>query len=114
MAKITVTVDVGRKSYGCTRAGICSITVGLELSLKGNQVSGLLESIDGSNNLKLHFLESLKEQGICSLPIDYPILVQNADRKLQNTWVIYPGNYQIKEDCGREYVELKAIPVPLN
>lgn len=113
MAKITVTIDIGRKSYNCTRAGICSITVGLELFLNSNQVVGLLETVDGSNVVKLHFLESLKEQGICGLPIDYPVLVQNADRRLQNTWVIYPGNYQIKEECGHEFIELRSVSIPL-
>lgn len=31
---ITVTFDIGRKRYDCTRAGICAITVGAELSMR--------------------------------------------------------------------------------
>lgn len=42
---ITVTIDIGRKSLGCTRAGICSITVGFDFA-RINQAPAVV-SLDG-------------------------------------------------------------------
>lgn len=110
--KIIVTIDVGRKSQGCTRFGVCSITVGAELSLKPHQDLGFLEWEEGSSTAKLHLrgLESMAELGISKVPIDEAIKLpfpcsDGAD------WFARKGKYPVKRDNSGEYLELKLSAV---
>lgn len=54
---ITITIDVGRKSFGCQRFGVCSITIDLDFAMM--HPAGGTGSLDG-NTLRFDFLEKVK------------------------------------------------------
>lgn len=109
--KIIVTIEIGRSSLGCSRFGICRITVGAELALKPNQDVGIIEWEPGTASAILHWRgkESLVEQGICAILIDrathVPLPCQDAD------WLARHGRYTVQRNETGEYIELKLTPI---
>jgi hypothetical protein len=78
---ITITADIGRKAHGCTRFGICSITIGAELmrrpaagsaSLDGNRMGWdflLPVDRDGDDSAFIHIDEDIELDAATSMAL---------------------------------------------
>jgi hypothetical protein len=72
---ITITIDIGRKSQGCTRFGACSITIGAELM---NRPAGGSASINGNRLGWDAFLEIEAEEDSSVMYVDEDIELDAA------------------------------------
>ncbi|MBS1914493.1 MAG: T9SS type A sorting domain-containing protein [Bacteroidetes bacterium] len=112
---ITIEVEIGRKSKGCTGFGICSVTIGLDLDLALKTPAA--GSLNG-NTLHLDFASKLPEQGD-ALVIDEPITVDSATAKaLGATSLVIPaGTYRVdytKNPNGSVDLPVQRIGITIN
>jgi len=96
---ITIHVDIGRKRFDCTRAGICGITVGADVSLGSARssrrtVKGTAEV--AGRQMAISFGSELPEKGEL-LPIDEDIILDEETAKALGfkTVTVLKGEYRI-------------------
>jgi hypothetical protein len=89
---VTIYVEAGRRSKGCTGFGICSITVGFDFS---ERTVGSSASID-SDVMTIDFLKNLPEHGDV-LTIDEDIVLDDAPALVlgYQSVVVKKGEYQV-------------------
>ena len=92
---IVITVEVGRRRYGCERVGICSITIEAALSLK--HVSAQASLAD--QVLTIQFPELPGH----FLPVDAAITLSDDLARLLGAQgdivTVLPGNYKLEKCC---------------
>ena len=113
--KIIIRVEIGKRSAGCTRVGICSIEVELELfvnPLKPNQVYAELEFEPGETTARIYFKdrETLRGQGIWMLPQDHALVVRNVPCQ-ESDLILLRGKHEIKNSNRGEYIEVPVVQV---
>ncbi len=87
---VTVTIEVGRRSRGCTGFGICSITVGVDFAERTPAVG----TLDG-NVLTIDFGKKVSGEG--AMIIDEPIELDPATAQAFGVkrLVVKPGAYEV-------------------
>lgn len=96
MARIYVTIEVGRRAYDCTRVGICSITIGAELSLRPNQEAGFIEIASDQESAMLFLNDGDGMIGISRLPVDeyVPFSIKDC-LGAKTAYAVVPGVYTL-------------------
>ena len=101
---ITVTIDIGRKSKGCSGFGICSITIGLEMT------ADTARSISGTAELKGDLLaikvrpNAVKRQQ--SIIVDEAITLPGRAFGVKEI-IVPAGTYPIKDNVIRLTVKVQ-------
>jgi hypothetical protein len=108
---VTIHVEAGRRSKGCTGFGICSITIGFDFS---ERTVGSSASIDG-NMMTIDFLKNLPEQGNV-LTIDEDIVLDDATSLALGYQhvVVKKGEYQVdysNNPNGRVTVQVQTMGI---
>lgn len=105
---IVITVEVGRRSKGCTGFGICSISVGAELNASDARVR---PSMVGPHTLRLQFVDGLP-QGESVMPVDEAITLGDDVAKAmgEGEMTILPGEYKVVRSAdGSVHVDLSVV-----
>jgi hypothetical protein len=111
---ITITIEVGRRSKGCTGFGICSITIGAELTERS---VGSVASTDG-HTMHIDFLGNLPERGDV-LTIDEDIVLDDATARAfgYQHLTIRKGEYGVDYSSnpnGHVDVDVASIGITIN
>lgn len=98
---ISVEIDIGRKKFNCTRAGVCSIRLGTEVPIGSSRTVKGTAEVKG-RQMAISFGSALPEKGdVLTIDEDITLDQEVANRLGFKTVVVLKGTYQINRRANK-------------